>query len=340
VNKTLAAVLAAVPLLAAPAAQAIRITEFAIPAVDAAPQGVALGPDGRIWFADTLGKRVGAVTTDGTFMLFPVTGLPIVPAAIPGRALVFPEQSPSGLGFVSVDGTHFDSPGLTLPLWAAFGPDGRIWITEQGSNVVTALHYLSNSPPTDTRTLSGGAWNVAVGPDGRMWITEIFDSKVAACAVGGTCDEYPLPAGSQPTGIAAGPDGNLWIAEYGTGKIARMATTGAYTEFPIPTPGGGAYGICAGPDGNLWFVEFQTSKIGRITKSGVITEWPTPTSHSYPYGIALGADGSLWFSESQTHAIGRVEPFVPGDVNGDGDVSVNDVFYLINFLFASGAAPQ
>jgi hypothetical protein len=29
----------------------------------------------------------------------------------------------------------------------------------------------------------------------------------------------------------------------------------------------------------------------------------------------------------------------PGDVNGDGVVNVNDVFYLINFLFAQGASP-
>ena len=28
-----------------------------------------------------------------------------------------------------------------------------------------------------------------------------------------------------------------------------------------------------------------------------------------------------------------------GDVNGDGVLNVNDIFYLINFLFAGGAAP-
>jgi hypothetical protein len=30
---------------------------------------------------------------------------------------------------------------------------------------------------------------------------------------------------------------------------------------------------------------------------------------------------------------------VPGDVDGDGDADVADVFYLINFLFAGGPAP-
>jgi hypothetical protein len=30
---------------------------------------------------------------------------------------------------------------------------------------------------------------------------------------------------------------------------------------------------------------------------------------------------------------------VPGDANGDGSVTVGDVFYLINYLFAGGPAP-
>ena len=30
---------------------------------------------------------------------------------------------------------------------------------------------------------------------------------------------------------------------------------------------------------------------------------------------------------------------VSGDADGDGDVTVTDVFYLINFLFAGGPAP-
>ncbi|HNX50316.1 MAG TPA: hypothetical protein PKL08_09135 [Thermoanaerobaculaceae bacterium] len=29
----------------------------------------------------------------------------------------------------------------------------------------------------------------------------------------------------------------------------------------------------------------------------------------------------------------------PGDLNGNGAIDVQDVFYLINFLFAGGPAP-
>jgi hypothetical protein len=37
--------------------------------------------------------------------------------------------------------------------------------------------------------------------------------------------------------------------------------------------------------------------------------------------------------------LGAVELEPVGDANGDGSVTVLDVFYVINFLFAAGAAP-
>jgi hypothetical protein len=38
--------------------------------------------------------------------------------------------------------------------------------------------------------------------------------------------------------------------------------------------------------------------------------------------------------------LGAVEVEPPGDANGDGNVGVQDIFYLINFLFAQGPVPK
>ena len=46
-------------------------------------------------------------------------------------------------------------------------------------------------------------------------------------------------------------------------------------------------------------------------------------------------DGSMSDIFGQRYNLERI----PGDVDGDGVVSVSDVFYLINFLFAGGPAP-
>jgi Bacterial Ig-like domain (group 3)/Dockerin type I domain len=37
---------------------------------------------------------------------------------------------------------------------------------------------------------------------------------------------------------------------------------------------------------------------------------------------------------------GGPAPIGPGDANGDGSLTVGDVFYLINYLFAGGPAPH
>ena len=110
--------------------------------------------------------------------------------------------------------------------------------------------------------------------------------------------------------------------------------------FRIPTFNAVPQGITAGPDGNVWFTEHNVGKIGRITPAGVITEYPLPNALSGPYDITLGPDGRLWFTEYDAGKLGVLTVRVPGDTNGDGSVNVNDVFLLINFLFAGGAAPQ
>src|SRR5258708_38148495 len=44
---------------------AAKITEFTIPTSATNPAGIAVGPDGRIWFCEAYGNKVGAITTGG-----------------------------------------------------------------------------------------------------------------------------------------------------------------------------------------------------------------------------------------------------------------------------------
>jgi Dockerin type I domain/PA14 domain len=44
-------------------------------------------------------------------------------------------------------------------------------------------------------------------------------------------------------------------------------------------------------------------------------------------------------SLSHDHRVGPESSTVPGDANGDGTVTVGDIFYLVNFLFAGGPPP-
>ena len=126
-----------------------------------------------------------------------------------------------------------------------------------------------------------------------------------------TITEFPLPPGSNPSGIAPGPDGNLWFTEFTVNpKVGRITTAGEVTEFSLPRPDATPAGIVAGPDGNLWFTQADFEMgfegyISRITPEGRITQFPTG---SFPHDIALGSDGAFWFTESniQANSIGRI----------------------------------
>jgi len=132
-----------------------------------------------------------------------------------------------------------------------------------------------------------------------------------ACLSAQTITEFPLPAGSNPSGIAAGPDGNLWFTEFSVNpKVGRITMAGEITEFPTPRPDATPAGIVAGPDGNLWFTQADFEMgfegyVSRITPAGRITQFPTG---SFPHDIALGSDGAFWFTESniQANSIGRI----------------------------------
>jgi virginiamycin B lyase len=133
----------------------------------------------------------------------------------------------------------------------------------------------------------------------------------SACLFAQTITEFPLPAGSNPSGIVTGPDGNLWFTEFSVNpKVGRITTAGAVTEFSVPRPDATPSGIVAGPDGNLWFTQADFEMgfegyISRITPAGNITQFPTG---SFPHDIALGSDGAFWFTESniQANSIGRI----------------------------------
>ncbi|HKC24051.1 MAG TPA: hypothetical protein VKF32_04880, partial [Thermoanaerobaculia bacterium] len=325
-------------------ASAVKITELTIPTAGSHPFGIATGPDGRVWFCESTADKIGAVTIAGTFSEYSTQAgtHPYFIAGVPDKLLAFTSGGANHLGFMAFSGFEIEVAAGTSPLGIVAGPDGRVWFATYNDNEIVAFHWLSNSPATAANTPStalSAPWGVAVGPDRWIWFTESNANRIGVCAPFETslCNDFPIPtAGSDPRMITLGPDANLWFTEQTGNKIGRITSAAVVTEFPVPTPSSQPFGIAVGPDGNLWFTEFAGNKIGRITTAGVITEYPVPTANAAPYVICIGPDGRLWFTEYNAAKIGRVAVFVPGDVDGGGGVAVNDVFYLVNYLFAGG----
>jgi streptogramin lyase len=76
--------------------------QFPIPTADSAPMGIAAGPDGALWFAESFGK-IGRISTTGHIVESPV--LPHRPygiASSPDGGLWFTEYWGNKIGTISL----------------------------------------------------------------------------------------------------------------------------------------------------------------------------------------------------------------------------------------------
>jgi streptogramin lyase len=277
----------------------------------ALPEGIALGSDGNLWFAESTG-RIGKMTPSGTVTEFSTPTVGSAPQDVtagPDGNLWFTETSGNRIGRITTAGVITEFPVLTAssgPYGIAAGPDGALWFTESQASRVGRIATDGTVTEFPLPTANSMPHFIASGSDGNLWITEYSTDKIARVTTGGAVTEFPIAtANASPEGIAAGADGNLWFVENSGHKIGRISTDGTITEFPLPTPTR-AFRICSGPDGNLWFTEFDKNRIGRISTAGVITDFLIPTAVSGPYGITTGPNADLWFTEFDANQLGEI----------------------------------
>ncbi len=178
------------------------ITEYAVPTDSSNPHGIAVGPDGALWFTEYSGNKIGRITTGGVVTEY------TVPTA---------SSQPYGI---------------------AAGPDGALWFTEYSGNkigrITTAGGITEYPVPTTYNSQPSG---IAAGSDGALWFSENndFPNKIGRVTTAGAFTEFPTPTiASFPDSIAAGPDGAVWFVENGSNKIGRVnVTSGAAPVFGL-----------------------------------------------------------------------------------------------------------
>jgi streptogramin lyase len=282
------------------------------------PLGIAVGPDGNLWFSESSAGRIGRITTAGAITEFS-KGLsddssPQGVAKSPEDYLWFADQSGNRIGRITPAGviTQFQMGAATGPAEVAVGSDRNLWFTEnQGNQIgrITAAGAISEfSKGLEVISHPAG---IAAGPDGNVWFTDDGSNRIGRITSAGGITEFStgLSTNSGVLGIAAGPDGNLWFAENRGNRIGRITTSGAITEFSAGlSPDSAPFGI-ASAGGYLWFTEQLGNRIGRISPTGTITEFSTGLSaNSLPEGITSGPDGNVWFTEYEGNQIGRITP--------------------------------
>lgn len=255
------------------------VHSFALPQPRSGPTTVAIARDGRIWFTESGGNRIGRMNPDGS-------------------------------GLVEYPLPHPDSS----PRIIARGEDGNMWFSEHTGNRMGRITPQGRIAEFEIPTPASQPRAIALGADGNIWFGMFAAGKIGRITPAGVITEFPIPTpGSGPRALAAGPDGNIWFSEYKTDKIGRITPAGKITEFPLPRPNSGPGDITAGADGAMWFVELSGGmdgvftdgkRVGRIALDGAVSEFAMPVQGPSPINIAVGPDRNIWYSRGSV--LGRV----------------------------------
>jgi virginiamycin B lyase len=214
--------------------------EFALPTTDSDPAGITLGPDGSLWFTETIANDVRRITAQGVI------------------SAPFPVPTVNG-----------------MPTSIVTGPDGNLWFAETAQNKIAMMTPAGVITEFTLPTANSGPADLVVGNDGKLWFTEGLTGKIGRMFIkasgaknpGDFDAEWATPTpNSEPSGITVGPDCDIWFSEMNAGLIGRIDEAGVITEFTLPTKNSQPLGITLGPDdGNLWIAESAANQIAKLT---------------------------------------------------------------------------
>ena len=322
------------------------------------PRGLAVGPDGSIYIADSDNHRIRRVDPNGII------------TTVAGSGAVG-----LGMGGFGGDGGPAVQAQLNWPHDVAVGPDGSVFIADYRNHRVRRVGpdgIITTVAGGGTGGYGGPATNaklyhavtgVALDMDGNLYIVEQSRvSRVSADGILNTIAGSFLYGESKGDGgpatqaqfytawdVAVGPDGSLYVTD--RNRVRRITVNGIISTVAgggsLAYPNGvlalqaqfsGFLRPAAGPDGSLYLASSGGGRVYQVNPEGVVTTMAGTDYHfgyageggpaaaaqlGFPQGIALGPDGSLYTSANAAHRISRIAPPMPG-FSGDDIVIASE----------------
>ena len=230
----------------------------------------------------------------------------------------------SVMRFAPMTGAHlqtFANHGSTTnPIQAVVGPDGRLYVTQEGQDTVRRYDTATGALiGTFVAAGSGGLSSpggLAFGPDGNLYVASWDTNRVLRYngSTGAFIDAF-VPSVSRPYSLAFGADGRLYVGLYSGDAVARYdGTTGALVDTFVSAGSGGLDApeqLTFGPDGHLYVASFNSHEVLRYDGStgnfmGAFVAAGAGGLNK-PSGVSFGPDGALYVASLGTDSILRYD---------------------------------
>lgn len=263
------------------------------------PSGLALGPDGALYFSEPDGHRVRK--------------LDLADPALPVTTV-------AGGGLKPLKGGPTTGPATSVylrkPWGLAFTADGKLLIADEEEHAVKLVDFKAAGGPTLSLLAGSGAAgtadgaaasatfgapsDVAVGPDGTVYVVDASYNRVRTIAPGGQVGTLagsgPAQDGKQPPFFADGPaEKAIFYAPRG------LALDAAGTVYVADT-------------GNNLIRRIKGGQVTTVAgaSEGFADGFWRGAQFSAPWGLRLDAAGNLLVADLANHRVRRITPL--GDV--------------------------
>lgn len=294
-----------------------------------APEGLAIGPDGRLYVSDFTRNRVLVVNADGSLSL--IAG--------------------NGISGFSGDGGRAVDAGFQEPAGLAFDLQGNLYIADHHSHRIRRVGLdglITTVAGTGTTGRSRGQFRGDGGPAAEANLSEPFgvEATSAGIVIGDAFNHRlrridangvitTLAGNGQASVVLSGPRGTVTSPD-------PVVDGAPALEAPLGLP---AY-LAVDPAGNIYFSDRARHSVYRVDPAGTLTIVAGTGTYGFsgdggpataaqlddPSGIAIGPDGSLYISDTNNQRIRRVAPggtistvagTGTGGFSGDGGQAVN-----------------
>ncbi|MCC6148337.1 MAG: glycosyltransferase family 39 protein [Anaerolineaceae bacterium] len=272
------------------------------------PRGVAAGPDGSIYVADSRNNRIQRLSPDGEVLNTWGSFADVAAGDAPGGTFNEPwgvAVSPDGSVYVADTWNHriqkFSASGEFVKMWGYFG---------QG----------------ETPEAFWGPRDVAVNAQGEVFVTDTGNKRVAVFNADG---KFITEFGSigvglgfldEPVGIAVGREGQIYVVDTWNQRVQIFSPDAERTQyFPIQAWDiSGWYGqslenkpyIAVDGQGNVYVTDPEGYRILEFDAEGKFlrgwSDWAAKDDlTTLPVGIAIDQDGRMWVSDSGNNVLYR-----------------------------------